>query len=191
MRIEVGQKIREQRGQWKWSQQELADQLHVTRQTISKWERGRSYPDLESLVVLTQLFEVSADYLLGLTTTVPKRSWLGVLFHRGSREPMFKEKKTNEPVKWYAGGQDRAKVATGLMMDLVAHLNNTTEKPFRELVGRYYGELIRQQSGSNIYVFERMGLDFSKCLHQNGIKLSPENSARVDKLLQLNYIRYF
>ncbi|RRK11486.1 helix-turn-helix domain-containing protein [Lactiplantibacillus garii] len=189
MKIEVGQKIKEQRGQRAWSQQELAEQLNVTRQTVSKWELGKSYPDLEGLVALTQLFEVSADCLLGLTVTVSKCSWFSVLFRRGSRDTMG-EDKINKPVKWYAGGQDRAKVATAIMMDLVAHLNTTTEKPFRELVGQYYSELIRQQSGSNIYVFDRMGLDFSKCLRQNGIKLSPENSARVDKLLQLNYIRY-
>lgn len=46
------------------SQQELADQLHVSRQSVSKWELGESQPDLNNIIMLSQLFQVSTDYLL-------------------------------------------------------------------------------------------------------------------------------
>lgn len=46
------------------SQQFLADQLHVTRQTISKWERGLSVPDADMLIALSEMFEVSVSTLL-------------------------------------------------------------------------------------------------------------------------------
>lgn len=47
-----------------WSQEELAAQLHVTRQSVSKWEGAQSTPDLEKLVQMSRLFGVSADLLL-------------------------------------------------------------------------------------------------------------------------------
>ncbi len=47
-----------------WSQEELAGQLGVTRQSVSKWEGGQSVPDLERLLALSRLFGVSVDYLL-------------------------------------------------------------------------------------------------------------------------------
>lgn len=47
-----------------WSQEELAEQLHVTRQSISKWEGAQSVPDLERIVALSRLFGVTTDYLL-------------------------------------------------------------------------------------------------------------------------------
>lgn len=46
------------------SQRFLADQLHVTRQTISKWERGLSVPDADMLIALSEMFEVSVSTLL-------------------------------------------------------------------------------------------------------------------------------
>lgn len=47
-----------------WSQEELAEQLHVTRQSVSKWESAQSVPDLEKVLQLSQIFDVSTDYLL-------------------------------------------------------------------------------------------------------------------------------
>ena len=47
-----------------WSQEELADQMNVTRQSVSKWEGSQSVPDLEKMLRLSELFGVSTDYLL-------------------------------------------------------------------------------------------------------------------------------
>ena len=47
-----------------WSQEELAEQMNVTRQSVSKWEGAQSIPDLEKIVRLSELFGVSTDYLL-------------------------------------------------------------------------------------------------------------------------------
>lgn len=46
------------------TQENLALKMNVSRQAISKWESGLSYPDLEKVVQLSQLFDVSTDYLL-------------------------------------------------------------------------------------------------------------------------------
>ena len=53
--------LRKQRG---LSQEELANRLNVSRQTISKWEVGESTPDMEKLVALSDLYEISLDELV-------------------------------------------------------------------------------------------------------------------------------
>ena len=47
-----------------WSQEELAEQLGVSRQSVSKWELGAAIPDLDKILRLSQLFGVTTDYLL-------------------------------------------------------------------------------------------------------------------------------
>ncbi len=47
------------------SQDELADKLNVSRQAVSKWERGESYPDTNNLIALAKLYKMSIDDLLG------------------------------------------------------------------------------------------------------------------------------
>jgi transcriptional regulator with XRE-family HTH domain len=53
--------LRKQRG---WSQEQLAEQLCVSRQAVSKWESGSSLPDVEKLIALSALFDLSLDELL-------------------------------------------------------------------------------------------------------------------------------
>lgn len=53
--------LRKQRG---LSQEELASRINVSRQTVSKWEVGDSTPDMEKLIALSDLFEVSLDELM-------------------------------------------------------------------------------------------------------------------------------
>lgn len=47
-----------------WSQEELAEQMKVTRQSVSKWEGAQSVPDLTKMIQLSNIFGVSLDYLL-------------------------------------------------------------------------------------------------------------------------------
>lgn len=47
-----------------WSQEELAEHLNVSRQSVSKWESGMSVPDLNKIIAMSELFGVSTDYLL-------------------------------------------------------------------------------------------------------------------------------
>lgn len=54
-------KLRKEQG---WSQEELASRLDVTRQSVSKWESMSSVPDLDKIVKMSELFQVSTDYLL-------------------------------------------------------------------------------------------------------------------------------
>lgn len=60
----LAEKIMKYRKQNGWSQEELAMKLNISRQSVSKWESGASIPDLDKIVRLSQIFDVSTDYLL-------------------------------------------------------------------------------------------------------------------------------
>ncbi|MBQ8823325.1 MAG: helix-turn-helix transcriptional regulator [Lachnospiraceae bacterium] len=60
----LADKIMELRKKNGWSQEELAEKVHVSRQSVSKWEGAQSVPDLEKIILLSQIFGVSTDYLL-------------------------------------------------------------------------------------------------------------------------------
>ena len=62
--MNVGEKIKKIRKMAGMTQEELAEKMNVSRQTISKWEKEISSPDLESAIVLCDLFEISLDDLL-------------------------------------------------------------------------------------------------------------------------------
>lgn len=62
--MELNAQIKKYRAELKLSQEELAEKVYVTRQTISNWENGKSYPDIHSLLLLSSLFNVSLDQLI-------------------------------------------------------------------------------------------------------------------------------
>ena len=63
-KMEIGKKIAKIRKDNKLTQDDLAEKYFVTRQTISNWENGKSYPDLETLVKISDDFKISLDKLL-------------------------------------------------------------------------------------------------------------------------------
>lgn len=60
----ISEKIVELRKKMNWSQEELAEKLGVSRQSVSKWESAQSIPDMDKIVKMSTLFSVSTDYLL-------------------------------------------------------------------------------------------------------------------------------
>ena len=62
--MELGKQIRKYRNERTLSQEALADKVYVSRQTVSNWENDKSYPDVKSLVLLSEVFEVSLDQLI-------------------------------------------------------------------------------------------------------------------------------
>lgn len=62
--IIFGEKLKKERELRNWSQEYLAEQIHVSRQSVSKWETGKNYPSIEIIIDLSELFEISIDELL-------------------------------------------------------------------------------------------------------------------------------
>ena len=62
--MELGKQIRKYRNELSLSQDDLAERIFVSRQTISNWENDKSYPDVNSLVLLSEVFATSIDNLI-------------------------------------------------------------------------------------------------------------------------------
>lgn len=62
--MEIGIQIKKYRNDMKISQEELAEKVYVSRQTISNWETGKNYPDIHSILLLSSIFNVSLDQLV-------------------------------------------------------------------------------------------------------------------------------
>ena len=62
--MQVGKQIQHYRKEKQLSQDDLAEIIFVSRQSISNWERGATYPDLQNLLLLSKVFEVSLDQLI-------------------------------------------------------------------------------------------------------------------------------
>lgn len=65
----LSKKITELRLSFGWTQVQLAQKLGITKQTISNWENDNIQPSIDMLVKLSKIFNVSTDYLSGLTPT--------------------------------------------------------------------------------------------------------------------------
>lgn len=65
METPLGRNIRRLRMEKNMTQRQLAWHLRVSIQAVSKWERGRAYPDVELLVPIARLFSVTLDELFG------------------------------------------------------------------------------------------------------------------------------
>ena len=62
--MNIGNEIKKRRAQMNLSQEELAEKVYVTRQTVSNWETEKSYPDIHSVLLLSQVFGTTVDALL-------------------------------------------------------------------------------------------------------------------------------
>ena len=62
--MELGKQIKIHRQEARMTQEELADRVYVSRQTVSNWENDKSYPDVNSLVLLSEVFQISLDKLI-------------------------------------------------------------------------------------------------------------------------------
>ena len=62
--MDFSERLKKEREKKGWSQTELAEKIHVSRQSVSKWETGKNYPSIEVIIDLSDLFEITIDELL-------------------------------------------------------------------------------------------------------------------------------
>ncbi|MGW8752877.1 helix-turn-helix domain-containing protein [Bacillus wiedmannii] len=58
------ERLKQEREKRNWSQNDLAEKIHVSRQSVSKWETGKNYPSIEIIIHLSDLFGITIDELL-------------------------------------------------------------------------------------------------------------------------------
>ncbi|MFQ6861334.1 MAG: helix-turn-helix domain-containing protein [Beduini sp.] len=92
--MELADKIIELRKKQGYSQEELANQLGVSRQSVSKWEAGQSTPELERLIEMADLFHVSLDELIRGQTTVSTNELDPITLRHTIRQAMGYEYKS-------------------------------------------------------------------------------------------------
>ncbi|MBO3446042.1 helix-turn-helix transcriptional regulator [Clostridium sp. CCUG 7971] len=62
--MKIQEKIKKNRQKNNWSQDDLAKKLNISRQAISKWETGESIPDVDKLVLMSEIFDITLDELI-------------------------------------------------------------------------------------------------------------------------------
>ena len=62
--MNIGKRLKDARIESGYTQEQVAEQLDVSRQTISSWENGRTFPDIVSVVSLSDIYDVSLDVLI-------------------------------------------------------------------------------------------------------------------------------
>ena len=75
MNLLIGENIRRKRAERNLTQEEVATHLGVSFQTVSKWERGESYPDIELLPAIANYFSISIDELVGMSAAEKTRKY--------------------------------------------------------------------------------------------------------------------
>ncbi|WP_390410499.1 helix-turn-helix domain-containing protein [Lacticaseibacillus jixiensis] len=173
--LKMGKLIQAQRQHRGLSQSDLAAQLHVTRQAVSKWENDQSYPDVDMLVKLAQIFQCDVRVLLGLKQ---KMQWRG----------LFRWRAEDKAIKWYAGGGERRRLAISLLVDIIATLP-PKQASLKELLRQQYQRLMTDGTATP-YVLMALNLQVSSLMHREHFILPPEAEAKYQQLLRLSNIRY-
>ena len=84
----LGQNLKDIRIKNKYNQEDIAEQLGVTKQTISNWEKGKSTPDINHLIKLANIYQVTLDSLIGIDKRTEDIELLNIILN------MRKEKKS-------------------------------------------------------------------------------------------------
>ena len=84
----LGQNLKDIRLKNKYNQEDIAEQLGVTKQTISNWEKGKRTPDINHLIKLANIYQVTLDSLIGIDKRTEDIELLNIILN------MRKEKKS-------------------------------------------------------------------------------------------------
>ena len=95
----IGERIAEERKKKGMTQEDMAEKLNLSRQAISKWESGSSFPDTENLLKLSLLFSVSVDYLLK-GEMVGEKNEEGIVFHLSYSSLTRMKERHSEKTLW-------------------------------------------------------------------------------------------
>lgn len=91
--MNLPEKIQTLRKEKQLSQEELAEKLDISRQSVSKWESGLAMPEIDKLIILSEIFEVTTDYLL--KDGEPVNNVISVSEDLPEKEELIEEEKRN------------------------------------------------------------------------------------------------
>lgn len=162
--LTLGQVIKKLRKEKELTQEELAEQLMVSAQAVSKWENGSSMPDISQVVPIANFFGVTTDYLFGISDQDDRdevRKALGEIYKIYDNCPDGEEGPTalvlfdkyREAIRKFPGNTDVLTEAMAFMSSIVIYYSNTVipligEQGIEELVEEIekYAELVIKYS---------------------------------------------
>lgn len=116
--MNFGEKLFELRKEKKLSQEEVADRLNVTRQTVSKWETNQSTPDFDKIIPLCELFEISTEELL--TGKKPEENNVKQIENQEKNQTENTEKQEKQPTRAELRRKSAEVVSTSVFIYILA-----------------------------------------------------------------------
>ena len=172
-------KIKELRISKNLTQQQLADELHVTKQAISKWEKGKSVPDIASIELLSAFFGVSVDYLINDSIETAKSETAALALGRLS--------KLNVALISALALMFAVIIALSITLGVILHKNESNTVNVNGFVITYLSDetyhIDKNSKTITLYFNIYNSTDYTKkCMH--------ENFALDNKSLQIRYISW-
>lgn len=96
--MEFSEKLLALRKNRDFTQEDLAEKLNISRQSVSKWESGQAVPELDKIVALSMIFDVTTDYLLK-PSELEELSAKTELLERQQEQMMEREKRRNKMIR--------------------------------------------------------------------------------------------
>lgn len=105
-----------------WSQEELAEKLSVTRQSVSKWEGAQSVPDLNKILLMSRIFDVSTDFLLKDELELAEDQGAEIFTEKSAEDAELIRKVTMEEARAYLDVKERVagKIAGAVFLCIIS-----------------------------------------------------------------------
>ena len=133
-----GEKLQKLRRESALSQEKLAEQLHVSRQAISKWELGTAAPDTDNIVRLSKFFQVPLEYLMLEDCTDPSQA-MG--WRTQPQAPPEVPQAPEKRLSWWAKGKPIWFVLAGFLLEFLTFLfSYDVQARELKLYGRCYSD---------------------------------------------------
>ena len=133
--MELERRLAELRREKNLSQEELAEKLYVSRQTISNWERDKTYPDINSLLLMANYFDVSLDHLI--------KGDVNIMKHQVDQS-QFKKWLILGGISWFIFSASHADVTLRSLINslILKSINSTLLRLFRKVMQTLSNSLI-------------------------------------------------
>lgn len=151
MNLEIANKLLALRKKNNLSQEDLAEKMGVSRQAISKWERGEASPDTDNLILLANLYRISLDELLNIDVKTFKSDYTPPIdFDEGSQKTIKLSKSSGEESEFEYFNSSKRVVYPKNSLDEEIYLNNKHQEQYNKTVSQDFKDPIQNDVENNI-----------------------------------------
>ena len=181
--IYIGENIKKLRREKELTQETLADFLGVTFQSVSKWERGESYPDITLLPAIASFFDVSYDELLGFDEAFKEKKvqeYIDEYNNMRLKDSPYAYEMMSKAVKEIPGDFRLIVRYLEVLLMTKSNINSDSEQILEE-VEKTYGSIIRYCTNDTI----RMWAKRLVCMYYNTLSHKTQKKKYTDKMLEM------